>query len=105
MTRGVELTAEEHAARQICKVLGERPLDAERLRAEWLAVRRETARLRRPALGASDWDTILAAAIARGWVVERDGWVSVTEAGKLIAKRSRAATRKSRAVRLRSVEF
>jgi hypothetical protein len=104
-TRGVGLTAEEHAARQICKVLGDGRIEAERLRTEWLAIRQETSGQRRQALGENDWDKVLAAALSRGWVTEQDGFISATEAGKLIGKRSRAATRKTRAARLRSRQF
>jgi hypothetical protein len=99
--RRVELSAEEHAARQICKLLGAGPLEGERLRAKWIAIRHEMSGRRRPVLPESDWDKVLAAALARGWIAEADGRFSATEAGHLIAKRSRAATGKTRSARLR----
>jgi hypothetical protein len=56
-------------------------------------------------LGERDWDKVLAGAVSRGWIAVRDGQYFATEAGRLIAKRSRAATGKSRAARIRSVNF
>jgi hypothetical protein len=99
----VELTVEEHAARQICKLLGAGPLDGDRLRTQWIAIRHEMSGRRRPVLPESDWDKVLADAVARGWIAEQDGRLATTEAGHLIAKRSRAATRKSRSARLREM--
>jgi hypothetical protein len=98
-----ELTGEEHAARQLCKLLGAGPLDGERLRARWIALRHEMSGRRRPALPASDWAKVLAEAVARGWIAEQDGCLATTEAGHLIAKRSRAATGKTRSARLRGM--
>jgi hypothetical protein len=102
---GSELTAEEHAARQLCKVLGTGSLDAEGLRSRWLAIQRETTARSRSGSGERDWDKVLEGAISRGWIVERDGQYFATEVGRLIGKRSRAATGKSRVARMRSVKF
>ena len=46
-----------------------------------------------------------AAAVSRGWIAERDGQYFASEAGRLTAKRSRAATGKSRTARMRSAKF
>lgn len=105
MSRGPELSAEERAARQICKVVGERSLARDALKVEYSAVLKQTYDQRRPALREEDWGKALASALARGWIVEKDGCFSATEAGRLIARRSRAAIRKSRGARLRSIEF
>ena len=70
---GFELTAEEHAARQLCKVLGAGSLDAEGLRSRWLAIQRETSSRSRSGSGERDWDKVLEAAVSRGWIAERDG--------------------------------
>jgi hypothetical protein len=105
MSRRPELTAEEHAARQVCKILGAGSLDAEGLRSRWLAIQQETSARRRSGLGGHDWDKVMEGAVSRGWIAERDGHYFATEAGRSIAKRSRAATGKSRAARMRSVKF
>jgi hypothetical protein len=49
--------------------------------------------------------SILSKTVSRGWIAERDGQYFATEAGQSIAKRSRAATGKSRVARLRSLKF
>jgi hypothetical protein len=59
----------------------------------------------RPASDARNWDKVLEEAVSRGWIAERDGQYFATEAGQSIAKRSRAATGKSRIARLRSLKF
>jgi len=105
VSRGFELTPQEHAARQVCKILDARPLDAEGLRSEWLAIQEETSARSRSASGERDWDKVLKEAVSRGWIAEIDGQYVATEAGRSIAKRSRAATGKSRVARLRSVRF
>src|SRR6476659_645259 len=102
---GVELTAEEHAARQVCKVLAAGSLDAEGLRSRWLTIQQETSARSRSRSGERDWDKVLEAAISRGWLAERDGQYFATEGGRLIGKRSRAATGKSRTARIRSVKL
>ena len=81
---GFELTAEEHAARQVCKLLGAGSLDAEGLRSRWLAIQQETSARSRSRSGECDWDKVLEAAVSRGWIAERDGQYFATEAGRLI---------------------
>jgi hypothetical protein len=105
VSRGFELTAQEHAARQVCKILGAGSLDSEGLRSRWLAIQHETSARSRSASGERDWDKVLKEAVSRGWIAERDGQYFATEAGQSIAKRSRAATGKSRVARLRSLKF
>jgi len=73
VSRGFELTAEEHAARQVCKILAAGSLDAEGLRSRWLAIQQETSARRRSESGERDWDKVLEGAVSRGWVAERDG--------------------------------
>ena len=104
-SKGFEITDEEHAARQVCKILGTRGLEAEELKAEWLVVQQETSGRVRSGLGEQGWDKALQGAASRGWIAERDGQYFATEAGQSIAKRSRAATGKSRVARLRSARF
>ena len=104
-SRGFELTAQQHAARQVCKILGAGSLDSEGLRSRWLAIQHETSARSRPGSDARNWDKVVEEAVSRGWIAERDGQYFVTEAGRLIGKRSRAATGKSRTARLRSVKF
>ncbi len=79
--RGPEFTAEERAARQICKLLAEGPLARERLTSEWLAIRREMSGPSRPALGGKVWERDLAAAVAQGWLGQKEGMFSTTKAG------------------------
>jgi hypothetical protein len=43
VSRGFELTPQEHAARQVCKILGAGSLDSEGLRSRWLAIQHETS--------------------------------------------------------------
>jgi hypothetical protein len=105
VSQSFELTPQEHAARQVCKILGAGFLDVEGLRSRWLAVQQETSARSRSASGERDWDKVLKEAVSRGWIAEADGQYFATEAGRSIAKRSRAATGKSRVARLRSVTF
>jgi hypothetical protein len=100
-----EIADEEHAARQVCKILGAGSLDSEGLRSRWLAIQHETSARSRSASGERNWDKVLNEAVSRGWIAERDGQYFATEAGQSIAKRSRAATGKSRVARLRSLKF
>jgi hypothetical protein len=102
---GFELSAQEHAARQVCKILGAGSLDSEGLRSRWLTIQQETSARSRSGLGERHWDKVLEGAVSRGWIAERDGQYFATEAGRLIAKRSRAATGKSRKARIRAVKF
>lgn len=102
---GFELAAQEHAARQICKILGAGSFDSEGLRSRWLAIQQETSARSRSGLGERDWDKVLEGAVSQGWIAERDSQHFATEAGQLIAKRSRAATGKSRLARIRSAKF
>ena len=104
-SRGFELSPQEHAARQVCKILAAGSLDAEGLRSRWLAIQQETSARSRSASGERDWDKVLKEAVSRGWIAEMEGQYVATEAGRSIAKRSRAATGKTRGTRLRSVTF
>jgi hypothetical protein len=75
-----EITDEEHAARQVCKILGARGLQAEELKAEWLVIQQETSGRVRSGLGEQGWDKALQGAASRGWIAERDGQYFATEA-------------------------
>jgi hypothetical protein len=85
MSRELELTAEEHAARQVCKILGAGSLDGEGLRSRWLAIQQETSARSRSGVDEHNWNKVLEGAVSRGWIAERDGQFFATEYGRLIA--------------------
>jgi hypothetical protein len=68
-------------------------------------MQQETSARSRSGSGERDWDKVLAGAVSRSWIAERDGQYFATEAGRLIAKRTRAATGKSRTARMRSIKL
>ena len=96
VSSGVELSPEERCARQLCKILAERRLDRQTLQIQGRAAFRETSIPRRRAMGEEDVEKAVGLALVRGWIVEQAGLFSATEAGKLVARRTRTGTRKSR---------
>lgn len=92
----------EIVARQICKAIGSSTVDDRIVLQSRLAPpsksvavsRRQRYTLRK--LKEVDFDRALALALARGWLIEEEGRLSLSEAGVELATRSRVGIRRRR---------
>lgn len=94
--RGPDLLPQERLARRICKLVSAQPISHEELKTSLTeVVRGATARQRRET-GMQYFEEGLALALTQGWVRQREGRLEVTEAGALVALRTRSDWRRPR---------